>query len=88
MNLAKSAANLHGIIEKIDLVASRKSDFLAITSMIESARVTCADNSLATVSENIRVLAVDIAAAEEKASGQAVELLSMANALTRDLRNK
>jgi hypothetical protein len=51
INMEKFSAKLMSIIERIDIVASRKSDFLAVTSMVESARIESVDNSLATVSE-------------------------------------
>lgn len=71
LNLDLLAGHLMALMERIDRVASRKSDFLAITSMIESARVVDKDSGLSTVSEKLRILAGDISRAEEKASSQA-----------------
>ncbi|MBI4829387.1 MAG: hypothetical protein HY804_11375 [Nitrospinae bacterium] len=86
--LNRLAARLTGVISRIDLVASRKSDFLAITSMIESARVVDKDDSLQTVAENIRLLANDIANAEEKASEQTVAFRALAAEMSRALANE
>lgn len=71
LNLDHLASRMVMLMERIDRVASRKSDFLAITSMIESARVTDKDSGLSTVSEKLRALAGDISRAEDKASRQA-----------------
>jgi len=88
LSLNRLAARLTGVISRIDLVASRKSDFLAITSMIESARVVDKDDSLQTVAENIRLLANDIATAEEKASEQTVAFRALAAEMSRALANE
>lgn len=88
MKLDKLASHLDTLIGRINLVASRKSDFLAITSMIESARVVGENNSLSTVSENIRLLADDISKAHHKASGQVAIFMTLASALGRDLKKE
>lgn len=75
LNLDHLACRMVMLMERIDRVASRKSDFLAITSMIESARVVDKESGLSTVSEKLRVLARDISRAEDKASLQAASFM-------------
>lgn len=82
------ADHLMALMGRIDNVASRKSDFLAITSMIESARVVDKDSGLSTVSEKLRVLSGDISSAEEKASNRVAAFLSDTAYVARILKNE
>jgi len=88
LNLDNLAGRLMALMERIDKVASRKSDFLAITSMIESARVADKDSGLSTVSEKLRVLAGDISRAEEKASFQAASFKASTSSIAAILKSE
>jgi len=88
LNLDILASRLMALMERIDKVASRKSDFLAITSMIESARVVDKDSGLSTVSEKLRILAGDISRAEKKASHQAASFKTSTSSIAVILKNE
>ena len=76
------SVRLYAMVERINLVAARKSNFLAVSAMIESARVSEGGSDLTTVAENIRTLANDIAAVESRAIDQAGSLRALSARLT------
>lgn len=81
VELDNFARRLSGMVERINLVASRKSSFLAISAMVESARVGDEGADLRTVAENIRTLSNDITAVESEAMSQTSSLRFMSSKL-------
>ncbi|MGK7345172.1 MAG: hypothetical protein ACNS63_05125 [Candidatus Nitrospinota bacterium M3_3B_026] len=77
------AGRLSSMIERINLVAARKSDFLAVSAMIESARTGEAGADLAPVAESIKALSGDIAAVEREAFDKARSLRGLSRRIRR-----